>query len=374
MKDTLLISAFLGLITAAGFAGIADGWVLEQISNSGYIDGDAWPQVSETAVTWGEWRDGEYQVFFWDGDAIQQISQSPGDCGYPQISGNNVTWRQDIGGTAQIMFFNGTTTTQLTSGSNYRQDPRISGTHVVWIEIISGNRSVVLWNGTSKQTLSSNDCGQAVIDGDNVAWVDNYTKIRLWNGTATTLIAQTTETISQLGLSGNQIIWLETESGLPEEMGPVKLWDGSSVIQLTVASGGSQPRISEGNAAWIENTQMMYWDGLTISTLTANFKQKKVLAISSSRVIWSEQPTLVPVFLLYLWDEDTLVRFTDMPGSSYPTISGDRIVWLAYNADYDLQVFLAVPGTIPPAIPGDINHDQNVDILDFSILSENWLK
>ena len=132
--------------------------------------------------------------------------------------------------------------------------------------------------------------------------------------------------------------------------------------------------MSDGKAVWIENEQVMYWNGSTVIALTANSKEKKNPAISGSRVIWNERPSLVPVSLLYLWDGTTPVLFTDAPGCGTPAIWQDKIAWIAYNADYDFQVFLAQPGTVPVPIPGDINGDHIVNVSDFSIFSQNWLK
>ena len=375
-KRMAFMIVFFGLMGAAGLAEIADGWIVEQVSDSGYIEPYTKPQISQGNIAWLEYRDGKNQVFFWDGNIVQPISELPGDCGDPRISGNHVTWRQYNGGITQIMLYNGSDTMQLTSGNNYRLNPSISGSHVVWIETIGTFYTVVLWDGTNTQPLSSNvDCSEPVADANQIAWVENYKKIQLWDDSETTVITQSTDYTTQLRLSDNQIIWLETdELDLPEAMGKVMLWDGNSVQQLSDGANCSQPCISQGHAAWIENNQIMYWNGSTVSSLTANSKRKTGLTISQNRVIWSEQPGLVPVFLLYLWDSNTLVRFTDMPGCGSPAIWQDRIAWLAYDDDYDMQVFFARPGTIPAAIPGDINQDQSVNILDFSILADNWLK
>jgi hypothetical protein len=370
----LWIALFFAMAGTVGFAEIADGWVLEQISDSGYQKG--YPLISQGNVVWQEYREGLEQIFFWDGNTIQQISEAPADSGDPQISGTNVAWRQYTGGITQIMLFNGTETIQLTSGTNYRQSPCISGDWVVWIEQIGGIYTVLLWNGTGIQSLSSlANTSQAVIDGNQVAWVESSAqKIKLWDPNGVSQITQTTNYVVELGISGNQLIWLESSMMYPPQQGKVMLWDGASVGQISATSGCTRPRLSQGHAAWIENEQIMYWDGSTVSSLTANSKEKVKLAISQSRVIWNEQPSLVPVYLLYLWEGSQTIRFTDMPGSNTPAIDQDKIVWLAYDADYDLQVYYAYPGTLPAVIPGDINQDHAVNILDLSILSENWLK
>jgi len=255
---TLWIILFFAMAGTSGFAVIADGWILEQISDGGYPKGC--PKISQGNIVWHEDRDGLQQIFFWDGNRIQQISEVPGDSAEPRISGTNVAWRQYNGGITQIMFFNGTETIQLTSGSNYRQSPCISGSWVVWIEQIGGIYTVLLWNGTGTQSISSlADTSQAVIDGDKDAWVESIAdrKIKRWDPNGVSQITQTSNYVAELGISENQLIWIESSMMFPPQQGKVMLWDGTSVRQISATSGCTQSRLSQGHAAWIENGQIM---------------------------------------------------------------------------------------------------------------------
>jgi hypothetical protein len=118
----------------------------------------------------------------------------------------------------------------------------------------------------------------------------------------------------------------------------------------------------------------MFWNGTSVISLTANSKTKSSPAIWCNMVAWREVPSSMPVSLIYIWDGNQTVRFTDMPGCRIPCLSQGNIAWIGYNDDYDFQVMFASPGTIPSPLLGDLNIDHSVNLLDFSLLAGNWLK
>lgn len=370
---SLLLAAF---VISQCSAAVAPGWVVQQVSQSGYITGSAvgvWGQN----VFWQEYIQGKNQTMLWDGSAISRITDPNHECEEPDIWGTNAVWREYFGSTPQIMLFNGTTTVQVTQGSNYCYGPRISGSNIVWVEQISGLYSIMFSDGTSSRKISGGfDCDQPAICGNNVVWPESYIgsyRMMFWDGVNAVPIAQTSNRCSNLQISGISAVWLE--SSMPLSPGKVMFWNGSTVQQLSIATAGcTEPRIWDSNVVWIEDNQVMLWNGSTTIALTANSKEKSNPAIWNNMVVWNERPSEVPVSLIYLWDGNTTVRFTDMPGCRTPSISQGNIVWIGYNDDYDYQVMFAQPGTIPAPLIGDINNDNSVDLIDFSIFSNNWLK
>jgi hypothetical protein len=357
-------------------ASVAPGWIVQQVSQGGYITSDSTVRLSGQNVFWQEYIDGMHQTMFWNGSAITRITDTNHECEPPDIWGTNAVWREYLG-TPQIMFFNGTTTMQVTGGTNYRYGPRVSGSHIVWVEQISGIYSIMFYDGNSIRSISGGyESGQPAIWDSNVIWpktVGTNHSMMFWDGVNTIVIAQTGVYCSDLQLSRTGAVWLEKEDE-SFSSGTVKFWNGSTVQQLsTSAEGGTQPHIWDSNVVWIEDNQVKLWNGAT-TVLTANSKQKSDPAIWDNIVVWSEKPSGVPVLLIYLWDGNETVRLTDMPGCRMPSVSQGNVVWIGYNDDYDYQVMFAQRGTIPESLPGDLNEDNSVDMIDFSIFSNNWLR
>ena len=372
---SLLLAAF---VISQCSAAVAPGWVVQQVSQSGYITSDSAVGVWGQNVFWQEYIQGKHQIMRWDGSAISRITDPNHECEEPHIWGTNAVWREYFGSTyntSQIMLFNGTTTVRVTQGSNYCYGPRISGSNIVWVEQISGVYSIMFSDGTSPRKISGGfDCDQPAIWDNNVVWWEGYGRIMFWNGVNAVSIAATGNNCSNLQISGtNNVVWLE--SAMPLSAGKVMLWNGSTVQQLSASTVDcTEPRIWDGNVVWIEDNQIMFWNGAMTVALTANSKQKSATAIWNNMVVWNEKPSGVPVSLIYLWDGEKTIRFTDMPGCKTPSVSQGNIVWIGYNDDYDFQVMFAQPGTIPAPLLGDINNDNSVDLIDFSIFSNNWLK
>jgi hypothetical protein len=377
MRNPLLSDVLLVCLVASQCCGaVAPGWVVQQVSQGGYISGDAAIQASGHNVAWREYVGGRYQVKFWDGTTARLISDPNNDCDMPAISGSNVTWREFAGSNVRIMLYDGAThiIRQMPSGDSGGV-PRLSGANVVWGERVGGYVSVMFWNGTGTSQISSGgDCGQPVVSGGNVAWSQNSGgSVMFWNGSALTPIAQTGDYCLNLRIWGAKLVWIQAEDSTPTSPGKVMFWDGTTVRQVSATAGCTEPRIWDSNVVWLENNQVMLYDGSTTRALTANSKTKSSPAIWQNMVAWNEKPVGMPVSLIYLWDGTSIVRLTDMPGCKTPSISEGNIAWLGYNEDYDFQVMFAEPGIVPAPLVGDVNNDSTVNLVDFTLMAGNWL-
>jgi hypothetical protein len=366
---------FVTLIISQCSAAVAPGWIVQQVSQGGYVASDSTAAVWGQNVFWQEYIDGKHQTIFWDGSAIRCITDANHDCEEPHIWGTNAVWREYFGSTPQIMLFNGTTTVQVKQNSNYCYGPRVSGSNVVWDEQISGVYSIMFFDGNNSRKISGGfDCDQPAIWDGNVVWLEADARIMLWDGVSAVTIAQAGSNCSNLQISGTKnVVWLE--SAMPLSAGKVMFWNGSTVQQLSTSSASStQPRIWDSNVVWIENNQVKLWNGAVTIVLTANSKQKSDPAIWNNIVVWNEKPNGVSVSLIYLWDGEKTIRFTDMAGCRVPSVSEGNIAWIGYNDDYDYQVMFAQPGAVLAPLLGDLNKDNSVDLVDFSFFSNDWLK
>jgi hypothetical protein len=171
---TLLCLLIAGVLVPTSTATTAPGWIVQQISSGGYVNGDASVQLSGESVAWREYVGGKYRMMFWDGTTARLISDPNSDCDVPAISGGSVTWREFTASGMRIMLYDGTTHLIRQAAANTCGNPRISGDNVVWCEQVGGIYSIMLWNGVATTQISSGGhCGQPVISGNNAAWTEN---------------------------------------------------------------------------------------------------------------------------------------------------------------------------------------------------------
>jgi hypothetical protein len=393
-KSKLVVLGFLWStlsLNSVGFAAVADGWAVKQITNGTYIELDS-HQISETNVIWVQ----NNQIMFWDGIASTQISSGYYCCN-PQISGVNIVWSEVISQRSQIMFWNGTVPTQISIGGNDCYYPQISGTNVVWVEHIGEKNQVMFCDGSTVRQISSGDnqCFYPHISGVNVVWYENTNngpQIMFWNGSTPVQISSGNIGCFGPQISGTNVMWREQTDSIPSK-NLIMFWDGGVVKQISTKNDESWPpqesyweptHISGSNIVWSEkdingNLQIMFWNGSTVTQLTHNQKGKGRFSISGTNVVWEERPEQYNIItLIYFWDGNSVTKLADLAitevaGSS---ISGSNVIWVAYDANYDFQIFLAQPGTIPPTQPfqGDINKDNIVNFKDLAILGNDWLK
>ncbi len=112
---------------------IHDGTDVTRLTDNAHPDFD--PQVYGDSVVWWGGVFNNNQVFLWDGDEIQQLSNT-GLNQFPKIDGDYIVWQGWAGfGTGQplqIFFWDGEETHQITSTTFGNSVPQISGNHVVW--------------------------------------------------------------------------------------------------------------------------------------------------------------------------------------------------------------------------------------------------
>ena len=92
----------------------SDGWVIRQITNSGYIAASSYnpwdyDYSSDMAVSGKNivWIELNKRIIFSDGSAVRQIASSDNFFLSVQVSGNNVVWQEYIDFTLQIFLWDG---------------------------------------------------------------------------------------------------------------------------------------------------------------------------------------------------------------------------------------------------------------------------
>jgi predicted amidohydrolase len=83
-------------------------------------------------VTWQGSDGSDYEIYFWDGSAITQVSDNNDWDIFPRISGNNVVWVGEPNVYYKVFFWDGSTITQISDNCSSNVYHQISGNNVVW--------------------------------------------------------------------------------------------------------------------------------------------------------------------------------------------------------------------------------------------------
>jgi beta propeller repeat protein len=107
----VLGGTLIGLALVAGASATASEGITTQLT-----DGQG-PAISGSNVVWEGWDGSDYEIFFWDGGTITQLTDNSTTDWFPAISGSNVVWQGYDGSDTEIYLWDGATTTQLTNNS-----------------------------------------------------------------------------------------------------------------------------------------------------------------------------------------------------------------------------------------------------------------
>lgn len=95
---------------------------------------NAAPVLSEVGIVWSAYDGGDTDIFFYDGQAVQQITADSEDDDAPFISGDYIVWVGRVEGRANIFQYQiSTATLRQITDSDYVAVPQISGEHIVWL-------------------------------------------------------------------------------------------------------------------------------------------------------------------------------------------------------------------------------------------------
>lgn len=256
-----LILAFVLFLSTTGLAA-EDGWLIRQITNSGYIGPEFYSELSENAAMGVSgknivWIEQGKRVMFWDGGTVSEIASSSGYILSVQISGNNVVWQEDLNNKPQIMFWDGSTARQISDGTNRHYDPRISGTNVVWWKYYDHKSYVMFWDGSTAQQISDGTdyCSSPKISGGNVVWLvrkglseREWQDVMCWNGEEVKQLTFNLKRKTNLSISGNNIVW--TEEPWYKDISLIYYWDGDSATKLVDMPDSIVPYISGPHIAF----------------------------------------------------------------------------------------------------------------------------
>jgi len=305
-----------------------------QINDNGYIAWSGGTDSYDSSAFNPCTRDG-YEIFLYDGNSITQITNNAVDDHSVQINNNGqIVWKRYHGlgrnsktdpcGTVygkaeidyEIFYYDGTNITQITDNSCDESNIQLNENgDVVW----DCDGEIYLYNGTAVVQITDNDFVDSgsnpdINDSGHIVWVSYNGDLFLYNGVSTLNIGNGSNPDSLPQISNNgHIVW-RIRNGL-------YIYDGTSTSLITDNASGGHKINNNGYVVWtglgepeyeiflaIPNTLSVYrfWsDNFRGHFYTANEAEKQHLICCDPNwnyegIAWfaylDEKPGTVPIY------------------------------------------------------------------------------
>jgi hypothetical protein len=287
---------------------------------------------------------------------IQQITNNDVDDYRPSLYAGTIAWFS-VG----IWYWDGSSIIQVGNGGCC---PSLWNGAIAWQWVhpndptpSSNEHEIYYWNGTSTTQLTNNymdDVWPSAYAG-TVAWRGYDAgghRIYYWNGSSTTLVANVAPSSSyDVSLYNGTIAW--------EGADQIFYWDGASVTQITADNTQNRkPSLYAGTIAWQghdgNDWEIFYWDGSSISQITSNSYADAEPSLFAGSIAWfgfdagdSE---------IFYWDGSSTTQVTDnSTRDDCPSLYDGNIAWYGFDGN-DWEIYYA---TIMVDSDGDGTPDDN---------------
>ncbi|NLH17919.1 MAG: hypothetical protein GX455_15185 [Phycisphaerae bacterium] len=389
------------LVLLAVVPASAVNWRITQITdNEG--DDSSTRVISQGWLAWVSkpsfFDDQEIVLYYPGPNPIRQITNNDYDDNSPDLSWNPVSeiptlcWKGRCGpdNTYEIFTMGFKVPLRLTDNSYEDDEPQNSGTHIVW----EGRQNGDDWEifrytsslGVVQLTMDSLDDRHPVVSGLRILWSktdpEEYgQETYYFDGLDTFRLTDNAWMERDHRIDGMHQVW-----GMFHGSGVVGDWEihhrysDGPIEQLTNNTlYDFDPVVSGNRIVWTQNdghdTEILYYDGVSIRQLTDNEVDDEEPQISGQRIVWVRYPRtgeLSDDGQIYLFDDadDSITLLEDGYDNGYhPKIAGNFVVWHVFDG-HDYEVMLAIACD---EMPGDIDKNCVVDLADFAILSADWL-
>lgn len=254
----------------------------------------------------------------------------------PDIWGDYIVWKDS---NADIVLFDGVTTTILPDlGVPSITSPQISDAGATWLGYVNGWQVFFNDGNTTTQLTSQGSIFDVGISGNNVVWRNSENTVFLYDGANTTQL-------SGYGvapeISGNNVVWQGSGN-------TVFLYDGVNTASLT--NNGITPYVSGNEVAWKAysngiSSQIYRYDGNSATLIADSAHTVWLHGFFDNNVVWSEWDG--NDWELFRHDGSTTIQITNntfndvltptstatssgQNSSSRVDGSGDNLVWSSY--------------------------------------------
>lgn len=265
-KYTTLLGFFLLLFSSQSFSAI------HQITNNG-----AWNRevsLYNGTIAWHSDVDGDWEIFYWDGNEIIQITNNDANDTDPSLYNGSIAWQSDIDGDSEIFYWDGTTVNQITNNDSFDANPSLYDGTIAWTGEGENNQAfeIFYWDGNVTISIAQNNryvIKPSLYDG-KIAYNGNVSNlldgVYYWNGVETVRITEEWESGYYETLYNGTIAWHDPYF--------IHFWDGNTIHHITSGGDTTEPSLHNGAIAWesggLGNLGIEYWDGNIIHRISTN--------------------------------------------------------------------------------------------------------
>jgi len=338
------------------------------LTNNDHTDGD--PQIHKGHVVWSggvDSNDSDYDIFYWDGNNVQNISNRIGGDFSPQIHNGQVVWEGHTFPNNQIYYWDGSEVKNISNSDGNCRAPQIHDGQVVWSGDVGNNSEIFFWDGNplhSPLQLTDNDWddeypqihdGKVVWEGYDyyeVVWTGyeyiNWWKadIYYWDGNPTHHPLQIDDNLHEDRLPQihkGKVVW-----GGEEE---IFFWDGNPSHEAFILEKGHGPKIYDGLVVWVGNdgndTEIFLWNGHEVHNISNNGDNDSRPQIHNGQVVWEHYPEI------FLWDGSAVKNISNNNLTNlHPQIHNGQVVWQGSPGGFSSREIYYWKPDCPAFIPG----------------------
>jgi hypothetical protein len=265
---------------------------------------------------------------------------------FPRISGSSVAWQRHDGHDWEIFYFDGAGISQLTDNDVDDQEADVSNGHVAWIRGKFDNADIV-YDGTAIMSGVGNQTDMKLEPGgmiwSAVAYPFSVAHVYLFDGTATKrLSVDGTYANHNPDMSGNRVVWSSFNGG----KNSAYLFDGTTAFELPENVGlGQVPKISGnhivgvGSAADGINDQVFLYDGVSNMPLGNTSTHDLLPSIAGDNVAWSSCGGNVCEIFTFHEGQAKQLSFNSVRTYA-PVVSESFVVFNVYDgSDWEIFAF-----------------------------------
>jgi hypothetical protein len=160
--------------------GDTDVWLYDGVTARAITDNrldDFAPQVFGNYVVWNGFDGNDTEIFLYDGASIRQITNNTVDDDLPTLSNFNqsnytIVWQASDGQDLEIFVYDGSQVYQLTNNRTDDYNPVVSDALIVWTGFAGRDTEIFTFDGVAIRQLTDNaiDDYYPLISGRNITW------------------------------------------------------------------------------------------------------------------------------------------------------------------------------------------------------------
>lgn len=214
---------------STGGLGFFDGTTVHLIDPHDFAHANA--SLHQGKASWTRVANSYRQVFYWNGSfpaVPQQVTNLPGDKTGTSIYNGKIAWSGQVGtsGPYQVFYWDGSTITQLTNTAGNNLRVKLTGDNLAfWMGHDGNDWEIFRWDGTTVTQLTDNTThdgypapvgGSANIyfdaHGDTAVWPHydgNDGEIYFWDGTSVRALSNNISSDIAPVIRDRQIVWMQ---------------------------------------------------------------------------------------------------------------------------------------------------------------------